>query len=53
VIGANRPTADGQGRAVYRLRNFGNQLLAPRTFERAAGLTDVYQFQLGVRYLFN
>jgi outer membrane receptor protein involved in Fe transport len=45
--------ADANGAARYRLRNFGSQLLAPRTFERTAGLGDVYQFQLGVRYLFN
>jgi hypothetical protein len=48
--------ADASGAARYELRSFvvdrQHQLLAPRTFERTAGLGDVYRFQLGVRYLF-
>lgn len=45
--------ADANGAALYRLRNFGPQLLAPETFQRDAGLNDVWRMQLGLRYIFN
>jgi outer membrane receptor protein involved in Fe transport len=45
--------ADAQGRAQYRLRNFGNQLLQAQTFEKTANPNDVWRLQLGIRYLFN
>ena len=44
------PAADG--RALYRLRAIGNQLIS-KTFEKTAGLNDVYRVQLQVRYTFN
>jgi outer membrane receptor protein involved in Fe transport len=44
------PLADG--RALYRLRAIGNQLMT-KTFEKTAGLGDVYRIQLQVRYTFN
>lgn len=45
--------ADANGVATYRLRNFGSELLAPETFQRNAGLGDVWRMQLGLRYIFN
>lgn len=45
--------ADGAGAVRYRLRNNGNQLLAPRSFERTTGFNDVWRMQLGVKYMFN
>jgi outer membrane receptor protein involved in Fe transport len=44
--------ADGTGRALYRLRNIGNQLMT-QSFEPTAGLNDVYRVQMTVRYSFN
>jgi hypothetical protein len=44
--------ADAQGRARYRLRNIGPELLST-PLEQTAGLGDVYRIQLGVRYTFN
>ncbi len=43
---------DGQGRAQYRLRNIGGELMT-KSFERTAGLADVYRVQFSVRYIFN
>jgi len=40
------------GRALYRLRAIGNQLIT-NSFEKTAGLNDVYRVQLQVRYTFN
>ena len=40
------------GVPLYRLRNIGNNLLS-NTFERTAGLDDVWRLQLGLRYTFN
>ncbi len=45
--------ADANGAARHRFRNVGNQLLAPQSFERTAGLGDVWRMQLGLRYNFN
>lgn len=45
--------ADAAGAARYRLRTVGSELIAPRTFERTAGIGDVYRMQLGLRYTFN
>lgn len=44
--------ADAQGRAQYRLRAVGGQLMS-ETFERTAALNDVYRIQLGLVYNFN
>jgi hypothetical protein len=44
--------ADASGAVLYRLRNVGASLIS-RTFERTAGVGDVYRIQLGVRYTFN
>jgi hypothetical protein len=44
--------ADDQGRLQYRLRAVGGELMS-RTFEKTAGISDVYRIQLSVRYLFN
>ncbi len=46
-------TADGQGRAFYRLRNINRELLKPQTFEQTAGINDVYRVQFSLRYTFN
>ncbi len=43
--------ADANGAALYRLRVVNNQLLSS-TYQRTAGLGDVYRMQLGVRYTF-
>lgn len=43
---------DGTGRALYRLRAINNQLITS-SFEKTAGLNDVYRIQLQVRYTFN
>ena len=44
--------ADASGAARYRLRNIGSDLITS-TYERTAGITDVYRMQLGLRYNFN
>jgi hypothetical protein len=44
--------ADSQGRAQYRLRNIGPQLIS-KTYEPTAGVTDVFRIQFGLRYMFN
>ncbi len=44
---------DANGALVYRLRNIGTSLLPPQTFQRNAGLSDVYRMQLSFRYNFN
>lgn len=43
---------DSQGRAQYRLRNNGDQLIT-ESFEPTAGFDDVYRIQIGLRYTFN
>ena len=43
--------ADASGAALYRLRAINNQLITS-TFQRTAGVNDVYRMQLGVRYSF-
>lgn len=44
--------ADASGAARYRLRNLGTNLLS-QTYERTAGIDDVFRMQLGLRYTFN
>ncbi|HXV87219.1 MAG TPA: carboxypeptidase regulatory-like domain-containing protein [Gemmatimonadales bacterium] len=44
--------ADAQGRAQYRLRNIGNQLMS-QSLEQTTLVTDVFRIQFGVRYTFN
>lgn len=44
--------ADAQGRAQYRLRTINNELITT-PLEYAAGLGDVYRFQISLRYSFN
>ena len=44
--------ADSQGRALYRLRNIGNQLMST-SLEQTLFQSDVYSFQFGVSYFFN
>ncbi len=43
--------ADAQGRAQYRLRTIGGELVS-KSFEPSASLGDVYRIQLSVRYTF-
>jgi hypothetical protein len=45
--------ADAQGRALYRFRNVGNQLLSPQSLQYNAGIGDVFRVQFGFRYNFN
>jgi outer membrane receptor protein involved in Fe transport len=44
--------ASSDGRARYRLQNFGGTLVTT-PFQRGTSLTDVYRIQLGARYTFN
>ncbi|MGH7699876.1 MAG: TonB-dependent receptor, partial [Gemmatimonadales bacterium] len=44
--------ADAQGRALYRLRNIGDQLIG-ESLQPSAGITDVYRVQFSLRYNFN
>jgi hypothetical protein len=44
--------ADTQGRALYRLRNIGTNLIS-KTFEPTNLRSDVFQIQFGFRYNFN
>ena len=44
--------ADANGALLYRLRNFGQNLLTD-TYTHNAGLGDVWRMQIGVRYTFN
>jgi hypothetical protein len=44
--------ADANGRALYRLRNFGSNLISG-SFIPTAGSADVYRIQIGFRYIFN
>ncbi|MBI3082586.1 MAG: hypothetical protein HYY94_06740, partial [Gemmatimonadetes bacterium] len=44
--------ADAQGRARYRLQNIRDQLIST-SLQQTAGLGDVYQIKLGLRYSFN
>jgi hypothetical protein len=43
--------ADAQGRAQYRLRVIGTELMS-KSFEPTASLTDVYRIQFSLRYTF-
>lgn len=49
----NARPADAQGRALYRFRNVGNQLLSPKSLQYNAGISDVFRVQFGFRYNFN
>jgi len=42
---------DAGGKAIYRLRSINNQLI-DHTYQPTVGLSDVYRFQLGLRYNF-
>lgn len=44
--------ADAQGRALYRMKNVGTDLLS-KTFEQSLSAEDVYRIQLSIRYMFN
>ncbi|MDZ7290879.1 MAG: carboxypeptidase regulatory-like domain-containing protein [candidate division KSB1 bacterium] len=44
--------ADAQGRALYRLRAIGNQLIS-KSLQYNAGISDVFRIQFGLRYNFN
>lgn len=44
--------ADAQGRALYRLRNIGNNLIS-KTYEQTATEFDVFRIQFSLRYNFN
>ncbi len=44
--------ADANGALLYRLRNFGTNLINT-TYQHTAGISDVWRMQLGVRYTFN
>jgi hypothetical protein len=44
--------ADADGKARYRLRNIGSQLIS-ESLQQTLGLGDVFQIQFGFRYSFN
>lgn len=44
--------ADASGKALYRLRNFGTNLISG-SYNPTAGAGDVYRIQIGLRYIFN
>jgi len=44
--------ADAQGRAQYRLRNIGGELISD-SFRPTAGVGDVWRLQVSLRYTFN
>jgi outer membrane receptor protein involved in Fe transport len=44
--------ADAQGRAQYTMRNISGKLMST-TWEKTAGLSDVYSLLLSVKYFFN
>lgn len=46
------PSINGDGELQYRLRQINGQLMSS-TFEKTAGIADVYRIQLGLRYTFN
>lgn len=43
---------DASGAPVFRLRNFGDQLIS-QTFQPSANVADVWRLQFGIRYIFN
>lgn len=49
--------SDAEGKARYRLRNFGNQLMGEgdftSTYQHNAGTTDVFRIMFSIRYIFN
>jgi hypothetical protein len=45
------PAVDGQGQLQYRLRVVNGELMS-RTFEKTAGLADVYRIMFSMRYIF-
>jgi hypothetical protein len=44
--------ADAEGKAQYRLRNIGTELMS-KTLQQTLIVADVYRIQFGVRYTFN
>ncbi|MDD8017025.1 MAG: carboxypeptidase regulatory-like domain-containing protein [Bacteroidota bacterium] len=46
------PGADANGKVTYQLAKVGASLI-DHTFEKTAGIDDVYRIQFGVRYTFN
>ncbi|NMB83396.1 MAG: TonB-dependent receptor, partial [Ignavibacteria bacterium] len=44
--------ADASGKALYRLRNIGDQLIS-KSYQETAGISDVYRIQFSIRYMFN
>ena len=44
--------ADAQGRAQYRLRNIGGELIS-KSLDQTARIGDVWRVQIGLRYSFN
>jgi hypothetical protein len=44
--------ADAEGKAQYRMRNVGGELMT-ESFRNTANIGDVYRFQFGLRYIFN
>lgn len=44
--------ADAAGKALYRLRNIGDQLIS-KSYQDTAGISDVYRIQFSIRYMFN
>ena len=44
--------ASASGLPIFRMRNIGNQLIS-RSFQRNAGVGDVFRIQFGARYIFN
>jgi hypothetical protein len=49
VISGN--AADANGKLVYQLRNIAGKLI-DHTYDASAGLSDVYRFQVSLRYNF-
>jgi len=43
---------DADGRPIYRMQNVGDQLIT-ESYQQTLGLSDVYQIQFGLRYIFN
>jgi hypothetical protein len=42
---------DANGRSIYQLRSINNKLI-DHTYQPTVGLSDVYRFQLSLRYNF-
>lgn len=44
--------ADAGGKALYRLRNIGTELMS-KSLEQTLGVADVFRIQFSIRYIFN